>query len=199
MTEISVAGANDAARVADILSEAFWNDPIMNWMFGRQQPIGEMFQVLTKHAYLQHGFGDVVGDEAAALWLPARKRLRLSPWRQFELASRVFISGGAGALSRMKMTGDILRLNHPHEAHYYLFAVGVRERAQGNGLGGALVRAGLARADSDGAAAYLENSKSRNTPLYERLGFAPKGWLPLPEGAPPILAMLRPAQNGGGA
>ncbi len=118
--------------------------------------------------------------------------------RQLELAARVFAGGGTGALRRMKATGEILGMNHPRELHYYLFAVGVRTRAQGKGLGGALVRAGLARADADGAAAYLENSKSRNTPLYERLGFEPAGWLPLPQGAPPLLAMLRPASGGRG-
>ena len=195
MTEIRAAGANDAAVIADILTEAFSDDPIMNWMFGCQKPIGDMFRVLTKAAYLKDGFGDVAGDEAAALWLPAQMRLRLSRLRQLELAARVFVSGGSGAVRRMKRTGAVLGSSHPREPHYYLFAVGVRAHAQGGGLGGALVRAGLARADADGAAAYLENSKSRNTPLYERLGFAPTGWLPLPQGAPPLLAMLRPAQS----
>ncbi len=47
MTEIRAAGANDAAIVADILTEAFSDDPIMNWMFGGPKPIGDMFRVLT--------------------------------------------------------------------------------------------------------------------------------------------------------
>ena len=77
--------------------------------------------------------------------------------------------------------------------HYYLFAVGVRKGAQGKGLGGRLIREGLARADAEGAPAYLENSNPKNTPLYERLGFRPTAPLPLPDGAPPLLGMLRPA------
>lgn len=196
MTEIRVAEANDAILIADILTEAFSDDPVMNWMFGCQKSIGDMFRILTKAAYLRDGFGDVAGDEAAALWLPAQMRLRLSRLRQLELAARVFTAGGSRALRRMKTTGEVLGSNHPREPHYYLFAVGVRAHAQGRGLGGAIIRAGLERADADGAAAYLENSKSRNTPLYERLGFESTGWLPLPQGAPPLLAMLRPAQNG---
>ncbi len=196
MTEIRAAALDDAARVADILTEAFSDDPVMNWMFGHRRPIGDMFRIMTNSIYLRDGFGHVAGDAAATLWLPARVRPRFPALRQIELALRVLASGGAGAVRRMTTTGSVLAANHPRDAHYYLFAVGVRPHAQGKGFGGALVRAGLARADADGAAAYLENSKPHNTPLYERLGFQPTGLLPLPDGAPPLLAMLRPAQNG---
>lgn len=190
------ATADDASQVVDILSEAFADDPVMCWMLGSGRPVRDLFSVLTKHAYLQSGFGDVIDDRGAALWLPASIDLQLSIWRRIELASRVLSGGGANAVRRMLATGDVLAKNHPDKPHYYLFAVGVRRSSQGSGFGGALVRAGLARADRDGAAAYLENSKERNTPLYERLGFKPAGLLPLPQGAPPLLAMLRPAAKG---
>ena len=70
---------------------------------------------------------------------------------------------------------------------------------QGRGLGGHLIREGLTRVDTDGAPAYLENSNPKNTPLYERLGFKAIAPLPLPDGAPPLLAMLRPANISAGA
>ena len=194
--EPRLATPDDATQVIDILSEAFADDPVMCWMFGSGRPVRDLFNILTKHVYLQSGFGDVIDDCGAALWLPASVKLHLSLWRQIELASRVFANGGAGAVRRVMAAGDLLAANHPPEPHYYLFAVGVRRSAQGGGLGGALVRPGLARADKTGAAAYLENSKPRNTPLYERLGFQPTGLLPLPQGAPPLLAMLRPAAHG---
>ena len=197
--EPRAAKPEDASRVADILAEAFVDDPVMNWMLGDARRIPDLFGILTKYAYLKNGFGDVVGDRGATLWLPSSVRLRFSKWRQFELAARIFASNGFSGVRRLTSTGSILGANHPRIPHYYLFAVGVRRSAQGAGLGGALVRAGLARADADGAAAYLENSKPRNTPLYERLGFEPKQWLPLPQGAPPLLAMLRPAAQAGGA
>ncbi len=195
--ELREAKQEDAPLVADILAEAFADDPVMNWMLGGPRGISRLFSVLTKHVYLKHGFGDIVGEHGATLWLPASKRFQLSLWRQIELAGCIFSSGGFGAVRRMTTSGDILAATHPRTPHYYLFAVGVRRSAQGAGLGGALVRAGLARADKDDAAAYLENSKTRNTPLYERLGFKPTGWLPLPQGAPPLLAMLRPAAKAG--
>lgn len=191
--EPRAAKQDDASQVADILTEAFSDDPVMNWMLGDARRIRDLFCILTKYAYLKSGFGDVVGDRGAALWLPASVRLRFSAWRQIELAARVFASNGFSGVRRLTSTGEVLGANHPPIPHYYLFAVGVRRSAQGAGLGGALVRAGLARADADGAAAYLENSNPRNTPLYERLGFQSKQMLPLPQGAPPLLAMLRPA------
>ena len=87
----------------------------------------------------------------------------------------------------------MLEKHHPKAPHYYLFAVGVTPEAQGKGLGGAILREGLKRADEAGAMAYLENSNPKNTLLYERLGFRVTAPLPLPKDAPPLLSMLRAA------
>ena len=70
-------------------------------------------------------------------------------------------------------------------------------RIRAGGSAALIIREGLALADKAGADAYLENSNPRNTPLYERLGFAAVNPLPLADGAPPLLAMLRPAAQGG--
>jgi ribosomal protein S18 acetylase RimI-like enzyme len=64
---------------------------------------------------------------------------------------------------------------------------------QGRGLGSALLKAGLARCDAEGAAAYLESSNPKNVPLYERHGFEVIG-LVQPADFPPLIPMLRPAR-----
>ncbi len=46
--------------------------------------------------------------------------------------------------------------------------------------------------DDAGAAAYLENSNPKNARLYERAGFVAQKNI-LPDGAPPLVAMWRPA------
>jgi ribosomal protein S18 acetylase RimI-like enzyme len=69
---------------------------------------------------------------------------------------------------------------HPAEPHWYLAVLGVRPDRQGHGIGGALLEAGLARADADGLPCYLESSNPRNVGLYERHGFeiTAEHWLP---------------------
>ena len=185
-------GPEDEALVCDILAEAFDDDPIMRWMFGGSKPIRTLFRLLAKDIYGPHGFGHMAGDVAATLWLPPNAKVRLSTMSELRLLGSILPQGGLSAVQRAKETGHITLTNHPIELHYYLFAVGVRKEAQGRGLGGRLIREGLKRADAEGAAAYLENSRPRNTPLYERLGFQSGALLPLSEGAPPLLAMLRP-------
>ena len=51
---------------------------------------------------------------------------------------------------------------HPREEHWYLEVLGTRPDRQGEGLGSALIRHGLERAEQDGLPAYLESSKESN-------------------------------------
>lgn len=187
------AGLDDAAAVSSILADAFSDDPVMLWMFGGPAPIRRLFAELTRDVYLTHGFGHLAGDAAATLWLPPEKNMKLPFMNELRMAGSIFRSGGIGALKRTRTAAKIVSSSHPRTPHYYLFAVGVRSEQQGKGLGGRIIRSGLERADNEGAPAYLENSKPRNTPLYERLGFGPVAPLGLPSGAPPLLGMLRPA------
>jgi len=71
--------------------------------------------------------------------------------------------------------------------------IGVDPVRQGRGLGSALLEAGLARCDAEGAMAYLESSNPKNVPLYERYGFEVLGVIE-PEDFPPLTPMLRPAR-----
>ncbi len=60
---------------------------------------------------------------------------------------------------------------HPKEPHYYLELIGVEPSLQGQGLGAFILRHIVDKADQDHMGCYLETSKSRNLPLYHRVGF----------------------------
>ncbi|WP_375207588.1 GNAT family N-acetyltransferase [Hyphococcus sp.] len=194
---VRAARRDDSGLVADILAEAFADDPVMNWTFGGARPFRTVFHELARGVYLKNGFGHLAGDGsgawAATLWLPLGVEIRLPVMNEARIAASAFAHHGLASIRRAMKTAAVLAQHHPKAPHYYLFAVGVRKGAQGKGLGGRLIREGLARADAEGAPAYLENSNPKNTPLYERLGFRPTAPLPLPDGAPPLLGMLRPA------
>jgi GNAT superfamily N-acetyltransferase len=86
----------------------------------------------------------------------------------------------------------LLEERHLGEPHFYVRLVGVRTTLQGQGLGSALMRPTLERADSAGLPTYLEASSNRSAALYERLGFVHLGALELP-GGPPVWPMRRPS------
>lgn len=82
---------------------------------------------------------------------------------------------------------------HPHEPHWYLPWVGVVPQAQSSGVGAALLRRGLQRADADHMPAYLEATNRRNAQLYQRFGFEVAGIVSVP-GYPEIIPMWRPGR-----
>ncbi|NOX82182.1 MAG: GNAT family N-acetyltransferase [Alphaproteobacteria bacterium] len=193
LPEIRSASMSDAEEVADILAEAFSTDPVMGWMYGNTQPQRVTFLELAMGVYLRQGFGHVAEGGAAALWLPAHVDVKLPLMGGLRMLFLSLLrSGGLGALKRGHVMEQAMQAGHPEAPHYYLFAVGVRRKMTGRGLGGRIIREGLRRADEAGAPAYLENSNPKNTPLYERLGFKTIAPLALPAGAPQLLGMMRP-------
>ncbi|RKN04887.1 GNAT family N-acetyltransferase [Streptomyces radicis] len=106
---------------------------------------------------------------------------------------------GSEGLARLATVGELVAARHPaDEPHWYLAQMAVVPHQRGRGLGGALLRHGLDRADGEGRAAYLEASSPRNRALYARHGFDPLGDpIPLPDGGPVLQPMWRPARNGG--
>jgi GNAT superfamily N-acetyltransferase len=95
------------------------------------------------------------------------------------------------ALSRVLPAVAALGARHPRPSHWYLSELAVDPPAQGHGVGSALLADRLTLCDRDGAAAYLENSNPRNTPLYERHGFRPLEEHRMGGDGPPVLLMWR--------
>ncbi|MEO1014133.1 MAG: GNAT family N-acetyltransferase [Pseudomonadota bacterium] len=188
------ATADDADAVRDILTAAFADDPVMSWCFGAKRPIGTLFREMVAGCYLRRGFAHIIDEDAATLWLPCGQAPKLNAFREMRIAGAILASGGFSAVRRSFRLADAVENSHPATPHYYLFAVGVRTEMQGRGLGRRVIQEGLALADRDGAPAYLENSRARNAPLYQSLGFRKCGDIPLPEGAPPLAPMWRDAR-----
>jgi GNAT superfamily N-acetyltransferase len=84
---------------------------------------------------------------------------------------------------------------HPHEPHWYLATLGTAVEWQGKGVGSALMRPVLEHCDAEGLPCYLESSKGRNVPFYERHGFSVVQEVALPNGGPPIWTMWREPQQ----
>jgi GNAT superfamily N-acetyltransferase len=78
------------------------------------------------------------------------------------------------------------------EPAFLLASVGVRRDRQGRGLGGQVLRPGLAEQDRAGVPAVLETSSPANVRFYERVGFAVTGSVEVPGGGPTVWAMRRP-------
>lgn len=171
--------------VVEALVDAYEEDPVMNWAFraGEKRHAGwaAYFRLNVERYALFDGVFVAEGNHGAALWAPPG-RYRVG-WRdEISHLPEVLTMLGVGRLRRGLALMRQLQAHHPQEPHWYLNIMGVRRQLQGRGIGGALMRAGLALVDADRLGAYLESSHERNLPLYSRHGFQTQGELELAPG-----------------
>ncbi len=186
------AGTADIEKVAEILADGFYDDPPMTYSFNGVHAIRPMMRLLAQRVYMPKGFVSISEDkDGAAMWLPPGAP---SPFDVLTmgLSSIVLVRhGGLTAVTRSLKFAKVMDRLHPHEPHYYLFAIATTQAARGKGVGGAVLKDGLARADQDGAITYLENSKEDNLGFYQAHGFeVVEEVRPDPNG-PPLWPMIR--------
>lgn len=75
---------------------------------------------------------------------------------------------------------------------WHLVAIGVDPAHQGEGLGSALVRSGLHKADLTGSPVYLETETEENVAFYERFGFEVIEQIVVEKVGVPMWLMRRP-------
>ena len=183
--DTQIAARSAAALRA--LRAAFRSDPPLRWLYPDEAAYDAHFDrfARTLCAPSLDARSLVSAEGGAALWIPpgaAPDDLAL-----VETVERTLPPDRRDdALSVFGAMGEA----HPEEPHWYLPMIGVAPRAQGAGLGTALMAPVLARCDAEGLPAYLEATTERNAALYARLGFEPAAPLEV-AGCPALLPMTR--------
>lgn len=189
--DLTRAAASDRGLLTDILTEAFSNDPVMNWVLRKRAGIRSVFSTMIRHVYLPRGMAYRVGEEGATLWLPHDADKSIPSLASLGLMTRAVLAGGPGVAGRASSIEAAMAKHKPREPHLYLFSIGVRDRARGQGLGSALLDPILAECDAKGQAVYLENSNPPNHAFYASRGFETREIFYAAEDAPPMEAMWR--------
>ena len=172
-----------------ILSEAFQDDPVINWVCNNPPSLEPFFQfTLPVLVWHELSYLDPAGRGAAS-WLGPSQKLK---W-PLNLSSAVTALkvGGLVGLYRLLLSAIKTARYHPKRPHYYLFAIGVTPENKGQGLGTALISHMLKRCDAEGVPAYLENSKQENLPFYKGHGFKVLRQIQFSSSAPPLWLMWR--------
>ena len=187
----------DRDALARSLSAAFYDDPLMRWVFPKDHRRADaLLQIHTMELenFLRDGLVFCDAERrSAATWLPPGVKESFSPATVLRrIPAWLMASGPIRAFHALRSFGMTERL-HPSEPHYYLGSVGVEPDAQGRGLGSALIEAMIPRIDADALPSYLLSSNERNLPLYERYGYVVIEEIQLPHGGPVVWPMLREA------
>lgn len=176
-------------EVIRILTEAFHDDPVINWSCNSPPSLEPFFQ-FTMPVFIPHQltYLDPEGRGAAS-WLGPGQTLK---W-PVTLSSvvKVLKLGGLRGIYRMLLSGMQTDKHHPKTPHYYLFAIGVTPNNKAQGIGTTLISHVLRQCDTEGMPAYLENSKEENLPFYEGHGFKVRKQIRFAASAPPVWLMWR--------
>ena len=189
-----VRGLRDGERrsVLEVIGRAFEDDPVAIHLFPRARDRAARWARFSGLAI------DLMGDTAhvdttdgirgGAIWqLPTDENLGWT--RRVGVALRFVFLLGTGAPRAIRL-GDDTGAHRPTEPHYYLAALGTDPRFQRQGVGAALLQPVLERCDREGLPAYLESSKERNVPFYQKHGFEVVEELTIP-GGPRVWPMRR--------
>ncbi len=101
---------------------------------------------------------------------------------------------GLRGFRRLTAYDDVARrLHHTYAPgpHWYLAVIAVDTGLQGRGIGSALMRPMLDRADAERKACWLDTHQEQNVRLYQRHGFEIAERAELPGHAIPVYGMLR--------
>lgn len=127
--------------------------------------------------------------EAVSLW---RQPPRIHPGQgEIEAGlpstARAFSAGH----QRSQLMGEVLKAHQPKDFEWwYLQFIGVHPNAQGTGLGGAIIGAGLERASQAGMPVYVEVMNPDNLGYYMHIGFETLSEFDIPDSGPHVWAML---------
>lgn len=195
LPDIRLASRRDRLAVAAMLSRAFADDPAMRFIFpdpaDRARRLPRLFALLFD-ADEPVGMRLVTsGIEAATLWREPRHS-KTGIWEMIRHAPAMLGALG-GALGRALRVANAIDAHHPEAPFWYLHIAGCEPRFQGQGIGGAIVRGGLARVADDGLPCYLETPLEKNVAFYQGIGFELVDSWYVPKGGPRFWSMMRAA------
>ena len=190
---IRAVDRSEAQAALGCITLAFAADPVFRYFWARPADYLQYAPPLMM-AMGERGFDHATvmatqDFEAVAMWLPPGVEPNPDTLRSIARAPTTPEREKLGAELRSQMERF-----HPKAPHWYLWAIGVDPRRQGQGLGSALLKHTLAECDARGDIAYLESSSPKNVPLYERHGFEVMSIIEVGD-IPPITPMLRPARR----
>lgn len=173
---LSQENLSDAASA---LARAFQDDPLQAYVFPdpaeRAARSPAHFMPLLRYGLM---YGEVLTTQGiplgAAVWLPP-DRWEVTPERAAAagLDELPNVLGEEAAERFFSVLGATDTYHHRDvpASHWYLMVVGIAPEARGQGLGRALLRPIMDRADAAGLHCYLETAHPDNVAFYEHLGF----------------------------
>ncbi len=165
--------AANLASVASVLGDAFVTNPTHVAAFGPQRPDQNrlFFRIALEHMFTGHASVALVDDELRGYAHFVASPSCLPPPDQFQAAAAAFLKPLGEALPRVVEWFSSWCRQDPAEPHLHLGPIGVSPKAQGRGVGTALMNYYIDHLETEAAAGYLETNDPENVEFYRKFGF----------------------------
>ncbi len=203
-TLLHLATKQQLQSATALLGAAFQQDPANIYIYPNEEErrrwLPVLFGVAVRYAWR---YGELTGAQDAeritgvSCWLPPDQPMPAIGRLLRSGVLRAALQPNWRALLRSNRTESYANDAHRRYAsqpHWYLWALAVAPAVQGRGIGSALLRSGLERADTTGIPCYLETTNPANVPLYRRFGFIVVNEGDIPDTGVRSWSMLRPRQ-----
>ena len=192
MAQIRTATPEDLDTVVETAARSLDTEAMLRWSFGEEDFAKRIRRHFTHYngENLRHGWIRLIDDGAGiAVWIPPEGREEHEGIAPAPPGQEVEILGTSA--ERHAAFWGWVGEREPPEPLVFLSHIGVVPEHQGEGLGSALLRDGLAAADDLGVPSWLETSRANNVTYYERFGFFTALDEDAPDGGPHIWFMRR--------
>ena len=178
-------------EVTRVLSEAFYDYPVMRYVLGEhhndyEQRLSTLvhFFVMARVLRDEDLLGTMAGADLAATALVSYPGRRESPDELAVLRDNVWDELGSETWSRYAAFGAACAPFEVPNPHIHLNMIGVSRAAQGSGLGRVLMDHvhGMSLGDPLSEGVTLTTEDSSNVPLYEHFGYRVVGHAHVPPG-----------------
>lgn len=191
------SGKADCGLVTHMITRAFAEDPLLNWIaLNDSRRLLRISRLVKTTVELFMPVGESYIEEngkGCALWVkPAAPVFSL--WQTSQIMIMLGMVAGWRRLSEMIEFYRQFENLAPQEPAFHLFYLAVLPEERGQGIGSALLQPVLQHCDAERIPAYLENTNRANLHLYERHGFRLTRQWRVAEQGPSIWCMYRDPQ-----
>jgi ribosomal protein S18 acetylase RimI-like enzyme len=168
----------DTDWAAKILEQAFYADPMLNFIYGdsinKPGKLNWFFKVTFRLAALYGDCFSTAGKDGVLMMLPPdQQEITIGKMISSGFLAAPFKMGWA-SFSRSMALMDFVEKEHKAAApadHYYIMTIGVLPERQGRGIGRKLMTRALEIVDANKMPCYLETQNKNNVPIYQKFGF----------------------------
>jgi ribosomal protein S18 acetylase RimI-like enzyme len=195
---VNVLSIKDIDWAAKVLEQAFYKDPMLNFIYGDTINIpGKLNSFFRATFRLAASYGDCFStaekDGVLMMLPPDKTKMTIGMMYKSGMLAAPFKMGWA-SFSRMMTFMEFSEKEHKAATssdHYYLMTVGVVPERQGQGVGKKLMTRALEIVDANKVQCYLETQNKNNIPIYQKFGFEVVSDKEIPTGGLHNWGMLR--------